>query len=156
MIKTFDNCDESSPTLSILSKFSTSSTLSSRLQLLHHMAHLSCQCLVFFILLKKLPSLSLFFMSDFQMRRWRRAGRALRTVGIIAKAGQSDLSRFFHDHVSSLGKGSIEKKRFLQGIAQITYPPPLTPIRATWSSFFGSRNSRFENQFRTENTIYTL
>ena len=41
-------------------------------------------------------------MSDFQMRRWRRAGRALRTVGIIAKAGQSDLSRFFHDHVSSL------------------------------------------------------
>ena len=36
------------------------------------------------------------------MRRWRRAGRALRTVGIIAKAGQSDLSRFFHDHVSSL------------------------------------------------------
>ena len=37
----------------------------------------------------------------FQMRRWRRAGRALRTVGIIAKAGQSDLSRFFHDHISS-------------------------------------------------------
>ena len=36
------------------------------------------------------------------MRRWRRAGRALRTVGIIAKAGQSDLSRFFYYHVSSL------------------------------------------------------
>ena len=28
-------------------------------------------------------------------------------------------------------------------------PPPMTRIRATWSSFFGSRNSRFENQFRT-------
>ena len=28
-------------------------------------------------------------------------------------------------------------------------PPPMTQIRATWSSFFGSRNSRFENQFRT-------
>ena len=35
-------------------------------------------------------------------------------------------------------------------------PPPLTPIRATWSSFFGSRNSRFESQFRTKNTIYTI
>ena len=29
-------------------------------------------------------------------------------------------------------------------------------FRATWSSFFGSRNSRFESQFRTENTIYTI
>ena len=28
-------------------------------------------------------------------------------------------------------------------------PPPMTPIRATWSSFFGSRNSRFESQCRT-------
>ena len=27
--------------------------------------------------------------------------------------------------------------------------PPLTPIRATWSFFFGSQNSRFESQFRT-------
>ena len=35
-------------------------------------------------------------------------------------------------------------------------PPPMTPIRATWSSFFGSRNSRFESQFRTKNTIYTI
>ena len=32
----------------------------------------------------------------------------------------------------------------------------MTPIRATWSSFFGSRNSRFESQFRTKNTIYTI
>ena len=28
-------------------------------------------------------------------------------------------------------------------------PPPMAPIRATWSSFFGSRNSRFESQFKT-------
>ena len=26
----------------------------------------------------------------------------------------------------------------------------MTPIRATWSSFFGSRNSRFKSQFRTK------
>ena len=32
----------------------------------------------------------------------------------------------------------------------------MIPIRATWSSFFGSRNSRFESQFRTKNTIYTI
>ena len=35
-------------------------------------------------------------------------------------------------------------------------PPPITPIRATWSSFFGRQNSRFESQFRTKNTIYTI
>ena len=29
----------------------------------------------------------------------------------------------------------------------------MTPIRATWSSFFGRQNSRFESQFRTKNTI---
>ena len=34
---------------------------------------------------------------------------------------------------------------------------PLTPaIRATWSSFFWSRNSRFESQFRTKNTIFSI
>ena len=32
----------------------------------------------------------------------------------------------------------------------------MTPNRATWSSFFGSGNSRFESQFRTKNTIYTI
>ena len=39
-----------------------------------------------------------------------------------------------------LGKASMEKKRF----------------RATWSFFFGRQNSRFESQFRTKNTIYTI
>ena len=33
-------------------------------------------------------------------------------------------------------------------------PPLMTAIWATWSSFFGSRNSRFESQFKTKNTIY--
>ena len=35
-------------------------------------------------------------------------------------------------------------------------PPPMTPIRATWSFFFGSPISWFESQFRTKNTIYTI
>ena len=49
-----------------------------------------------------------------------------------------------------LGKGSIEKKTFSFGhCPNYLNPPPMTPIRATWSSFFGSRNSRFESQFRT-------
>ena len=45
-----------------------------------------------------------------------------------------------------LGKRSMKKKRFLSGIAPISYsPPPMTPIRATWSFFFGRQNSRFES-----------
>ena len=36
------------------------------------------------------------------------------------------------------------KKTFLSGIARNTKtPPPLTPIRATWSSFFGRQKQRF-------------
>ena len=49
----------------------------------------------------------------------------------------------------------MAKKRFLSGIARIP-PPPMTTIWATWSSFFGSRNLRFESQFKTKNTIYTI
>ena len=40
-----------------------------------------------------------------------------------------------------LGKISIEKKRFLSGNLVL---------------FFGRQNSRFESQFRTKNTIYTV
>ena len=58
--------------------------------------------------------------------------------------------------IQQLREDINEKKRFLSGIAQITYPPPMAPIRATWSSFFGSQNSRFESQFRTKTTIYTI
>ena len=50
------------------------------------------------------------------------------------------------------GKGRLQwkKKTFSFGhCPNHLNPPPMTPIRATWSSFFGSRNSRFESQFRT-------
>ena len=39
--------------------------------------------------------------------------------------------------INELGKTSIKKKRFLSGIARIT------PIRATWSSFFGRQKRCF-------------
>ena len=58
--------------------------------------------------------------------------------------------------ICPLGKRSIEKKTFSFGHCPNYLTPPMTPIRATWSSFFGSRNSRFESQFRTKNTIYTV
>ena len=55
------------------------------------------------------------------------------------------------------GKASMEKNVFFRALPELPKPlPPMTPIRATWSSFFGSRNSRFESQFRTKNTIYTI
>ena len=60
--------------------------------------------------------------------------------------------------VTVLGKGSIEKKNvFFWALPELPKPhPPMTPIRATWSSFFGSRNSRFESQFKTKNTIHII
>ena len=42
-----------------------------------------------------------------------------------------------------------KKNVFFWALPELPNPPPLTPIWATWSSFFGSRNSRFESQFRT-------
>ena len=57
----------------------------------------------------------------------------------------------------TLGKASMKKKTFSFGhCPNYLIPPPMTPTRATWSSFFGSQNSRFESQFRTKNTIYTI
>ena len=35
-------------------------------------------------------------------------------------------------------------------------PPPHDPNSGNLVLFFGSRNSRFESQFRTKNTIYTI
>ena len=56
-----------------------------------------------------------------------------------------------------LGKTSMKKNVFFRALPESPkLPPPLTPIWATWSSFYGSRNSRFESQFRTKNTIYTI
>ena len=49
-----------------------------------------------------------------------------------------------------LGKTSIKKNVFFRALPKFPKPPPpMAPIRATWSSFFRSRNSRFESQFRT-------
>ena len=41
-----------------------------------------------------------------------------------------------------LGKTSQKKECLLSGIAQISPPPPLPPIRATWSSFLGRQKRR--------------
>ena len=57
---------------------------------------------------------------------------------------------------SSKGRHQREKNVFFRALPESPKPPPMTPIRATWSSFFGSRNSRFESQFRTKNTICTI
>ena len=55
------------------------------------------------------------------------------------------------------GRHQREKNVFFRALPESPKPtPPMTPIRATWSSFFGSRNSRFESQFRTKNTICTI
>ena len=55
------------------------------------------------------------------------------------------------------GRGQLKKNVFFRTLPELPKPPPpMTPIRATWSSFFGSQNSRFESQFRTKNTIYTI
>ena len=57
----------------------------------------------------------------------------------------------------ALREGLNGKKNFSFGhCPNHLTPPPLTPIRATCSFFFGSQNSRFESQFRTKNTIYTI
>ena len=57
-----------------------------------------------------------------------------------------------------LREGVNGKKTFSFGHCPnpLNSPPPITPIRATWSSFFGSQNSRFEIQFWTKTTIYTI
>ena len=50
-----------------------------------------------------------------------------------------------------------KKNIFFRALPELPKPPPpMTPIRATWSSFFGSQNSRFESQFRTKITTYTI
>ena len=61
------------------------------------------------------------------------------------------------DLISGLREGLNKNKNvFFRALPESPPPPPLTPIRATWSSFFGRQNSRFESQFRTKDTIYTI
>ena len=44
----------------------------------------------------------------------------------------------------------MKKNVFFRALPELPNPPPMTPIWATWSSFFGRQNSRFESQFRTK------
>ena len=48
------------------------------------------------------------------------------------------------------GKPSRKKKCFLLGIARITSPPPLPPIWATCTTFFGRQKRRFSAYYRTK------
>ena len=63
---------------------------------------------------------------------------------------------FSHDDIFK-GRDPLKKNVFFWALPEFPKPPPpITPIRATWPSFFGSQNSRFESQFRTKTTIYTI
>ena len=53
-----------------------------------------------------------------------------------------------------LDKVLRRKTAVLLDFVQITSPPP--PIWTTCTTFFRRQNSRFESQFRTKNTMYTL
>ena len=60
------------------------------------------------------------------------------------------LNTYYIEKTLRLREGINEEKNvFFRALPELPKPPPMTPIRATWSSFFGSRNSRFESQFRT-------
>ena len=39
----------------------------------------------------------------------------------------------------------MKKKVFFRALPELPNPPPMTPIWATWSSFFGRQNSRFKS-----------
>ena len=54
-----------------------------------------------------------------------------------------------------LGKKSMKKKVFFQALPESPKPPP-DPNSGNLVLFFGRQNSRFESQFRTKNTIYTI
>ena len=51
--------------------------------------------------------------------------------------------------IPSKGRGQLKKHVFFRALPESPNPPPLTPIRATWSFFFGRQNSRFESHLRT-------
>ena len=55
-----------------------------------------------------------------------------------------------------LGKGSTEKKRFLSGIAQITYPPPWPQFGQLGPLFSEVEIQDLKVSLEFDNTIYTL
>ena len=82
--------------------------------------------------------------------------KIVRDVRKIARNWQES-SQGGRECVVTVREGVNWKKTFSFGhCPNYLTPPPMTPIWATWSSFFGSRNWRFESQFRTKNTIYTI
>ena len=79
----------------------------------------------------------------------------------IQKAGIKYLAQIFElkptlSCLAPKGRHQLKKNVFFWALPELPNPPPMTPIRATWSSFFGSQKWRFESQFRTKNTIYTI
>ena len=55
-----------------------------------------------------------------------------------------------------LREGILRKNCCSFGFCPYYLPPPLPPIWTTCTTFFRRRNSRFESQFRTRNTTYTI
>ena len=73
--------------------------------------------------------------------------RAKMRTGIVTK---NNIKKHYQYYPFTIREGVNWKKTFSFGhCPNYLNPPPMTPIQATWSSFFGSRNSRFESQFRT-------
>ena len=91
---------------------------------------------------------------------WSSCGRSGKGTSLFLKIKSSlvscwsSLKQFnrylYYLYFSSKGRPQLKKNVFFRALPESPKPPPpMTPIRATWSSFFGSRNSRFESQFRT-------
>ena len=48
------------------------------------------------------------------------------------------------------GRHQWKKNVFFRALPESPKPPPLTPIRATWSFFFGRQKRRFSAYYRTK------
>ena len=79
----------------------------------------------------------------------------LRLVPIVAKSVKISTNNFLSQKISTKNacfatkqlREDIRRKKnvFFRALPESPNPPPLTPIRATWSFFFGRQNSRFES-----------
>ena len=54
------------------------------------------------------------------------------------------------------GRHQLKKNVFFWALPESPNPPPHDPNSGNLVLFFGSQNSRFESQFRTGSTIYTI
>ena len=48
------------------------------------------------------------------------------------------------------GRHQLKKNVFFRALPESPKPPPMTPIRATWSFFFGRQKRRFSAYYRTK------